>query len=300
MFYHDPKLQYEVRVDNPSPLYAKILQQALGGVEGEIRICLQYLFQAWNMPANQAKYREMLLNTGTEEIGHIEMLATAIAKNLEGAPAEVQDEAAKENPMVEAVLGGMQPRHFLSAGLGAMPVDSAGVPFNGSWVLGSGNLAADLYANLEAESTGRLLVSRLFHMTDDPGMKDMCRFLIARDGMHQNQWLAVLEELGGVEEVHPIPASFPLSEQEDGPHLKEMNLGYAYMGTRLDGPPPEGRFTSGPSIDGKGEFSLLERMAPLGQEPQLPPKPPYTFDPPTNKGMGMMAKAAEKAKDVLP
>ena len=46
-------------------------------------------------------------------------------------------------------------------------------------------------------------------MTDDPGMKDMLRFLIARDTMHQEQWLAVLEELGGpAEPSHPqlVPA----------------------------------------------------------------------------------------------
>jgi len=30
MFYHDKRTQYTVRVDNPSPLYAKMLQQALG------------------------------------------------------------------------------------------------------------------------------------------------------------------------------------------------------------------------------------------------------------------------------
>ena len=32
----------------------------------------------------------MLLNPGTEEIGHIEMLATAVALSLEGAPAEAR------------------------------------------------------------------------------------------------------------------------------------------------------------------------------------------------------------------
>lgn len=31
---------------------------------------------------------------GTEEIGHIEMLATAVALNLEGAPASLQEEIA--------------------------------------------------------------------------------------------------------------------------------------------------------------------------------------------------------------
>jgi len=40
MFYHDKRTQYTVRVDNPSPLYAKMLQQALGGIEGEIRVMM--------------------------------------------------------------------------------------------------------------------------------------------------------------------------------------------------------------------------------------------------------------------
>ena len=47
MFYHDRKLQYKVRVDKPNPVFARMLQQAIGGIEGEIRVCLQYLFQAW-------------------------------------------------------------------------------------------------------------------------------------------------------------------------------------------------------------------------------------------------------------
>lgn len=28
-----------------------MLQQAIGGVEGEIRVCLQYPFQSWNTAA---------------------------------------------------------------------------------------------------------------------------------------------------------------------------------------------------------------------------------------------------------
>lgn len=41
MFYHDGKLQYEVKVDKPNPQFAKMLQQAIGGIEGEIKVCLQ-------------------------------------------------------------------------------------------------------------------------------------------------------------------------------------------------------------------------------------------------------------------
>ncbi|ELY97244.1 catalase [Natrialba chahannaoensis JCM 10990] len=36
------------------------------------------------------------------------------------------------------------------------------------------------------EGTGRTLATRLWEYTDDPGMKDMLSYLIARDTMHQN------------------------------------------------------------------------------------------------------------------
>lgn len=46
MFHHSSKLQYTVKVDTPDPQFAKLLQQAIGGVEGEIRVAMQYFFQA--------------------------------------------------------------------------------------------------------------------------------------------------------------------------------------------------------------------------------------------------------------
>lgn len=260
MFYHDKNLQYTVRVETPNPLFARMLQQAIGGVEGEIRVMLQYMFQAWGQ-RGPVKYRDMLLETGTEEIGHIEMLATAVAMNLDGAPSEVQDESAK-NPLVAAMLGGMSARQYLSTGFAALPVNSDGVPFDCSHVYASGNLAADMYANVTAEATGRTLATRLYHMTDDPGMKDMLSFLIARDTMHQQQWLAVIEELGGYEGVLPIPNSFPQSNEN-------QEFSYVFMSTAVNGiEPPTGRWTEGPSLDGRGEFSV-RRMTPQGQEPNL-------------------------------
>ncbi len=265
MFYHDRKLQYQVRVDKPNPHFAKMLQQAIGGIEGEIRVCLQYLFQAWGS-RGPTKYRDMLLETGTEEIGHIEMLATAVALNLEGAPTETKANAAL-HPVVNAVLGGMDPRHVLSTGLAAMAADANGVPFNGSWVVASGNLAADMYANVMAESTGRVLATRLYEMTDDPGMKDMLSFLIARDTMHQNQWLAVLEDLGGLKKIHPIPNSFPQK-------MENQEFNYAFVSTQMEGATdPMERWTTGKSIDGKGTFSF-QPAAPLGGEPVLAPPIP--------------------------
>ncbi|MBC5991279.1 manganese catalase family protein [Pontibacter cellulosilyticus] len=270
MFYHDSKLQYKVRVEKPNPAFANMLQQAIGGIEGEIRVCLQYLFQAWGSRGPK-KYRDMLMETGTEEISHIEMLATAVALNLEGAPVSLQEEMAKDK-VIGAVMGGMNPRHVLSSGLAAMAVDSNGVPFNGSWVVGSGNLAADMYANVMAESTGRLLATRLWEATDDPGMKDMLSFLIARDTMHQNQWLAVLEDLGGLKGVHPIPNSFPQAKENH-------DYNYAFVSTKVndeDGSIEEmrnARWSSGKSMDGKGEFSFNLGL-PQGDLPELAPPDP--------------------------
>ena len=291
MFYHDKKLQYEVRVEKPNPAFAKLLQQAIGGIEGEIRVCLQYLFQAWGN-RGPSKYRDMLLDTGTEEISHIEMLSTAVALNLEGATMELKDKIAGENPIVSNILGGMDPRHVLSSGLSAMAVDSNGVPFNGSWVVGSGNIAADMYANVMAESTGRVLATRLWQLTDDAGMKDMLSFLIARDSMHQNQWLAVLEDLGGLNANLPIPNTFPESQQVN-------EFAYAFVSTNIERPEaPDARWASGPSIDGKGEFKYVYAQ-PLGQEPKLGPPDPQGFAQTQQMTGGMDKGILENIKDTI-
>ncbi|MBB2908525.1 Mn-containing catalase [Rhizobium sp. RAS22] len=265
MFYTDNKLQYPVRVETPDPLFARALQQAIGGVEGEIRVAMQYFFQACGARGNP-KFRDVLMNTATEELGHIEMLATAVALNLEGAPLELREEISGD-AVGGAVLNGVNLKNILSSGLAAMPVDSDGVPFDMSHIYASGNIAADMTANVAAESTGRVLAVRLYNMTNDPGMKDMLSFLIARDTMHQNQWLAALEELGGAKSAFPIPNSFP---QE----LEQQGFSYAYLGFQYDGSEPaQGRWSTGASIDGKGDFST-KISEPLGQKPELGPAKP--------------------------
>ena len=274
MYYHDKRLQYPVTVEKPNPAFARMLQQAIGGVEGEIRVCMQYFFQAWGNRAPTTKYRDMLLHTATEEIGHIEMLATAVAMNLETAPSSAQEEGAADT-IVGAVMGGgsaktsiegLIHKNLLSGGLAAMPMDSDGVPFNMSHIYASGNVAADMYCNVAAESTGRVLAVRLFNATDDDGMKKMLHYMIARDTMHQQQWLAVLEELGGQAANLPIPKSFA---QE----LEDQENNYNFYATAADGSVPEGRWTSGPSIDGRGEFTVFPNR-PLGEEPALGPARP--------------------------
>jgi Mn-containing catalase len=286
MFYSDGKLQYPVRVERPNPVFARALQQAIGGVEGEIRVMMQYMFQAWGSRGPK-KYRDMLLNTATEEIGHVEMLSTAVALNLEGAPLSFQEEASAAGA-AGAVLNGVNMRHILSTGLAATPENCNGVPFNASHVYASGNIAGDMYANVAAEATGRVLATRLYNMTDDPGMKDMLAFLIARDTMHQQQWLAVIEELGGYEQQLPIPNSFPQGQEHS-------QFSYAFFVHNKAKEVPEGRWTQGQSLDGKGQYSTMI-SEPLGEEPTLQ-KPRSDSGAQTDQ-MGMGSSIAAAANDL--
>lgn len=288
MFYTDGQLQFPVRVEKPNPIFARALQQAIGGIEGEIRVALQYMFQAFGA-RGPAKYRDMLLNTATEELGHIEMLSTAVALNLEKAPLSIQEDVSKD-PVGGAVLNGADFRHILSTGLAALPSDANGVPFDCSHVYASGNLAADMMANATAEGSGRVLAVRLYNMTDDPGMKDMLSFLIARDTMHQQQWMAVIEELGGPSAQFPIPNSFPQSQEQ-------QDFSYVYLGHMVDGSIPEGRWSKGPSLDGKGEFSAAVSK-PLGGKPSLAPARPdggAQSEQTSKSGMGGVLGAVEGA-----
>lgn len=276
MFYHVKELQYRAKPERPDPIFAKKLQEILGGQFGEMTVAMQYLFQGWNCRV-PGKYKDMLMDIGTEELAHIEMLSTMIARLLEGSPVS-QEEAAK-HPAVGAILGGMNPQHAIVTGLGAGPTDSVGYPWNGRYMIASGNLLADFRHNLTAESQGRLQAVRLYEITTDPGVRDMLSFLIARDTMHQNQWLAAIAELEaeGLERT-PVPCAFPQSKEKREVSYQFWNLS---EGTES----AEGRWAKGPAPDGKGKFEYVASPKPLGPAPEPPPAPnPRVYD--TTKASG--------------
>ncbi|MGK3209119.1 manganese catalase family protein [Amycolatopsis sp. MEPSY49] len=215
MFRHTKLLQFEAKPEKPDAVYAHKLQELIGGAYGEMTVTMQYLFQGWNCRI-EGKYKDLIMDTATEEIGHVEMLATMVARLLEGAPATATAEAVKD-PVMAAVIGGMDPQQAIVAGGGALPADSNGYPWNGRYIVASGNLLADFRANAAAEAQGRLQTARLYNMTDDPGVKAMLKFNLARDTVHQKQWLAAIEELkaDGLEEDIAPGA---LLDEEDQTH----------------------------------------------------------------------------------
>jgi Mn-containing catalase len=269
LFFHTKQFQYNAKPDAPDPIFAKQMQELLGGQWGEISVMMGYLFQGWNS-RGPAKYRDMLMDTATEEIGHVEMIATMIARLLETSPVEAE-EAANDGGVVGSILGGgdtqsaiinaaMNPQHVIVSGLGATPRDSMGNPWNANYIVSSGNLLADMRFNVTAESQGRLQVARLYQLTQDAGVRDMFSFLLARDTMHQNQWLAAIEELeeDGLEET-PVPSNFP---QE----LEMSEVSYRFMNFSEGRESEQGRWASGPSKDGKGRFEYVAQPAAMGPE----------------------------------
>lgn len=292
MFLRQRKLQYNAKPDRPDPVFAKMLQEPLGGQWGEISVFMTYLFQGWSCRGPQ-KYKDMILDIATEEIGHVEMLATMIARLLETSAVEAQEEAAK-NTLIGAVMGGarvedaimagLNPQHMIVAGSGARPSDSMGNPWTSAYTIASGNLLADFRFNVTAESQGRLQVCRLYNLTDDPGVRDMLSFLIARDTMHQNQWLAAIRELEeeGFDET-PVPANFP---QE----LEKGDVAYQFLDASEGSESRQGGWASGPSVDGKGKFSYAKIKPLTTDEGELAQVDPRMYGTPSSP---VSAEAAE-------
>ncbi len=260
MFSRQRVRAYHAKPDRPDPIFAKMLQEPLGGQWGEISVMMTYMFQGWSCRGPQ-KYRDMLLDIATEEIGHVEMLATMIARLLETSPVKAQEDAAK-NSAVGAIMGGsrledvlvagMNPQHAIVSGLGARPVDSAGNLWNAGFMTASGNLLADFRFNLTAESQGRLQVARLYNLTEDKGVRDMLAFLIARDTMHQNEWMAAIKELEeDGHETSPVPSNFPQN-------LEKTEVAYQFINHSEGEESREGRWAKGPSPDGRGTFTYVD------------------------------------------
>jgi Mn-containing catalase len=270
MYRHSSELQFDVHPDKPDALFAAKLQELVGGQFGEMTVMMQYLWQGWNCRI-PGKYKDMILDIGTEEIGHVEMLTTMMARLLEGAPSETVAEAAASNPALAAVLGGQNVQHAIVTGGGAMPTNSQGVPWNGGYIVASGNLLADFRSNVHAEAQSRLQTARVFQMTDDPGVKETLRFNLARDTFHQQQWLLGIEQL--IEDGFTDGIEDSLKEEEN---TEAARTYYSFHEGSTAG---EGRWAQGTTLIGDDEIRF-EQGGPVGEKldvADLPAPDPLLF-----------------------
>lgn len=269
MFFHVKELQYQAKPERPDALYARKLQELLGGKMGEMTVMTSYLLQGWSCRGPQ-KYRDMLLDIGTEEIAHVEMLSVMISRLLEGAPVNVQEDVVTKNPavaatmggtnMTDAVFAGLNPQHLIVTGEGPALMDSVGTPWSGAFAVASGNLLADFRWNLMAESQGNLQVGRLYQMTDDAGVRDMLSFNLARDFMHQNQWQAAIEDLHA-DGLHTflVPDTMPMDRVM-------MDQAHTFWNCSAGTQSQAGRWAKGQTPDGMGSFDFIEHPRPLTED----------------------------------
>ncbi|MBS4024506.1 MAG: manganese catalase family protein [Clostridia bacterium] len=171
MFKHFKNMEFTVRVDRPDPNFAVKLLEQFGGGNGELKAAMQYLIQSFG--CNDPRIRDLMQDVAAEEFSHFEMVGECIAMLLGNVDKVPKDFAA---PYM-AILGG-----------GPTLTDSAGNPWTGAFVNATGDLITDLQSNLAAELRAKLVYERLLQQTDDPGVKDMIRFLLSREEAHAASW----------------------------------------------------------------------------------------------------------------
>jgi Mn-containing catalase len=299
MYFHLQRLINEIEQDEPDPTAANALQEGLGGQFGEMRTMMQYLFQSINFRGSAAKpYRDLIQGIGTEEISHVELIGTTISRLLDGSPAY---QGKKTDPIDTPGAGGAIPlnialdhgniHHYLVGAQGALPVDSVGNPWSGSYVYNSGNLVLDLLYNLMLESTGRLQKCRLYEMTDSKMARSTISYLIVRDQAHENAYAKALETLGiNWKTALPIPKT----NAEGFPEVKRLlDLGLQSKQYSFDlGDESEaGKIVQGMSPSKDGTKLTATEQAPEGAPSKISPERPEEFSPGLDKDLLALIEA---------
>ena len=287
MYFHLQQLINEIEQDEPDPSAANALQEGLGGQFGEMRTMMQYLFQSINFRGPAAKpYRDLIQGIGTEEISHVELIGTTISRLLDGSPAY---QGKKSDPVDAPGSGGAIPltialdhgniHHYLVGAQGALPVDSVGNPWSGSYVYNSGNLVLDLLYNLMLESTGRLQKCRLYEMTANKMARSTIAYLIVRDQAHENAYAKALESLG-INWKGTLP--IPKTNAERFPEVKrllDLGLQSKQFSFDLGDQSEAGKIFRGMSPSKDGTKLDASEQAPEGVPSEISPERPEEFSP---------------------
>ena len=309
MFFHVQQLINEIVTDEPDPAAANALQEGLGGQFGEMRTMMQYLFQSFNFRGKAKPFRDLIQGVGTEEISHVELIATTINTLLDGSPrykasSKSTPGAGGETPLEVALGdgkapgkgGGLNIHHFLVGAQSAMPVDAAGNPWSGSYVYNSGNLVLDLLYNLMLEATGRLQKCRLYEMSDNKTFRATVSYLIVRDAAHERVFAKALETLGvNWGHVLPIP-NFDSSKYPEVKKLQQQGIDLIQHHWRLDSS-QMGAIFSGSSPFNDGTTIETTAKPPDGFPVPTMPERPEEFAPGLPPALAEMAEQmAQMAK----
>ena len=158
---------------------AKYIITQTGGPNGELGATLRYLNQRSSMPDD--KWRALLNDIGTEELGHVEMLEAMIHQLTKDATIEELKEAGLDINYAEHAKA-------------LFPTDAAGVPFTTAYFATTGDPLADIAEDMAAEQKARAVYENLINMTDDQDVIDVLLFLRQREVVHFNRFKELYEE----------------------------------------------------------------------------------------------------------
>jgi Mn-containing catalase len=175
------KLMYNVNVGEPDVRFGTMLLEQFGGANGELAAAMQYTLQGWS--CDDPERRDLLMDIGTEEISHLEVVGALIRMHLQ--PMKKKLEHAETDPLVAVAGGG-----------GLNLYNSMGSAWTADYLKIAGELDVDLRNNIAAEARAKITYERLIHLTDDKGTKDALQFLMTREITHMKAFTAALESLG--------------------------------------------------------------------------------------------------------
>ena len=170
MFKHEKMLFHPVAVEKANPQYAALLQEQLGGANGELKAAMQYMSQSFRIKDQEIK--DLFLDIAAEELGHMEMVA-AIVHQL---TRNLTDEDVRNNPTFAP--------YFVDHTTGVYPTAASGFPWSAGSIQSTGDVIADLTEDLAAEQKARLTYDNILRLSDDPDVNNVIRFLREREIVH--------------------------------------------------------------------------------------------------------------------
>lgn len=181
MYHHIKKLMYVVRVGEPDPRFGNMLLEQFGGANGELAAAMQYSIQGLN--CEDPAVKDMLMDIGTEELSHLEVVGTLARMHLK--PMKKNAQAAEYDPLVAIAGGG-----------GVSLCNSMGNAWTADYLKITGELDVDLRGNIAAEARAKIVYERLINFCDDAGTKEALQFLMTREITHLRAFMQALESLG--------------------------------------------------------------------------------------------------------
>lgn len=208
--------------------------EQFGGADGELAAAMRYFTQ--ELAEDDAGRKDLLLDIATEELSHLEVIGSIVAMLNKGVKAQLSEGQAEEAELYATVgKTGTSAKESLLFGGGPALIDSAGVPWSGTYVDSRGEPTVDLRSNIAAEARAKIVYERLINITDDPGVKEALGFLMVREVAHQKSFEKAL---------YAIEDNFPSGKLAGPTQFANLYVNASQGDGDMDGP-----WNSGPMWD---------------------------------------------------